>query len=156
LKIAATLNKFAGKDDMSDWNIRKVWFDTVCEDNVKGFSTGYLSLYRPIWVSNELHYEAREIFIDPLINTVRWGDGEVYPRSLFGWSKIELDKFKITAEEALRIADENGGKQKRLDKGNKCNISVMWKTDKWLVSYGEFTEYYIDAFTGKVTYIRND
>jgi len=153
IKIAATLNQFAGKDNMNGWGIYSVAFDSVCENKGDGFSTGYFVLFRPIWIHNELHYQAREIFIDPLVSIVRWGHGKNYPRPLLGWDNIEIDKFKITAEQAFMIAEENGGKQARLDKGNNCNIAVIGRDDYWLVLYSEFVaEYHIDAYTGKVTY----
>jgi hypothetical protein len=156
VKVASALNKFAGKDNIDDWKIVEASFISVCEAKGNGFLTGYFILYRPIWVRRQLHYEARAIFVDPMISVVSWGDGRTYHRPILGWNDIPLDKFAITAEKALMIAEEHGGKQIRAGKGNQCNILVTAGSDYWLVTYSSFTKYSVDAYTGEITLIRKD
>ncbi len=45
----------------------------------------------------------------PKYGYVEWGGGANAPRLLFGWKNIDLDRM-IDPENALGIAEENGGK----------------------------------------------
>lgn len=150
VKTATALNHIAGKDRITDWGFHTVFFTVPCKDYRDGFSHGYFALFRPTWIKGQLYYEAREMVISPSSSIVRWGDGRIYPRPIFGWNKIKLDKFNITADEALRIAEANGGKEIRLNEGNNCQISVIGNDNEWTVLYSMLATYRIDASTGKI------
>lgn len=83
----------------------------------------------------------------------------MFTRSVFsGWKYINLDKLKVTAEEALEIAENNGGQQARLTIKNRCRINLLlgpYPSPNWWISYSqnisakEIFEMKIDAYTGK-------
>jgi hypothetical protein len=150
LKIAVAINQFAANDNFTDWGISTASFTIRCENYQQGFSDLHLIIFKPIWNNGQLYYEAREIWIVPDYKIIRWGDGRIYPRPIFGWNKVNLDDFQITAEQALSIAEQNGGKQLRLTEDNNCIISVIGDTDKWIVLYSPIAEYEIDSLTGEV------
>lgn len=147
IKIASALNRFAGKDNIDDWKIVFVYLISECEDKGNGFSSGTFFLYRTTWIQGQPQYEVREISIHPRASIVAWGSG-TYASPMHG--SIPLDKFKITAEQALMIAEEHGGRQIRANKKYRCSVSVMGEARHWRVMY-DSAEYLIDAYTGEIT-----
>jgi hypothetical protein len=75
-----------------------------------------------------------------------------YTVSFFqSWRKIEFIKFKTTAEQAVRVAEESGGKAARLNYDKKFNIDIDGSEDNWLVYYPESQfSISINPFTGEV------
>jgi len=55
---------------------------------------------------------------------VEWGGETNLPHPIFGQKGFDLSKFKISADDALRIAEENGGAKFRSDYNNECNIQL--------------------------------
>jgi hypothetical protein len=109
-------------------------------------------------VSNNLMYAARIIEIEPYFSWVRWGGGIYYPKPiLHKWKSIDLSDASFTAEKAVQVAEENGGKEARLREDNQCNISVDSEGDrKWRVDYfGADFEVLVDMRTGKVKILKN-
>ena len=157
VKIATSLNQFAGKDNISEWNLLIVSFIAECGEDSGGFSTGHFIVFRPTWKIGQLYYQAREIYINPLVSIVRWGDERNYPRPILGWEHISLDEFNYSADEALAIAEENGGNTFRYETKNACQIDVIGRDNEWIILYSaingmKYNEYRIDPFTGTVKY----
>lgn len=137
---------------MDEWNIYNLTFKRECQNNPIGFDIADISLYK----ANGFEYSLREIAIYPLAKEIDWGGETTYPRPfLDGWSNIDLAKTNITAEDALRIAEEQGGKKARSKDENDCGILVgisnLHNEFQWKVSYyfSPFFEIVIDPFTGK-------
>jgi len=68
-----------------------------------------------------------------------------------------LSRLKITADDALKIADDNGGKSFRLASANQCQISMILAPDSdtgWDIGFddnhGRNFNIHIDPYTGKV------
>jgi hypothetical protein len=154
LKIANALHKYVWNETPEDWQVYNLSFYGDCKYAAAGFDLFQITFFKDIGSSQ---YTAREIDIFPLYGGAATGGGTNFPRPLFGWKNLNLDKIKVTATDALRIAEENGGSNVRLAFDNKCHIfvSITSHTQKWRVSYREdpnarsVFEINIDPFTGE-------
>ena len=161
-KIAQTLHQQLWKLPLES-HLYHMIFSVNCTDvDEGGFSSASFYSTRAVQVNEEGHRIDYEINIYPFDNRILTSRGEFGPTD--GAAKpIELEKMKVTAEEAVRIAEENGAAEKRLEHDNRCSISVYMpgSIEKgWYVvyssNYGEPNFYYkmeIDPQTGK---IKND
>lgn len=158
LMIAETINQIVWKDTLDDWELYGMVFDLNCQDNPSGFEKGGMTYFKTILPdSGKKGYTVRDFFVDPKYTYVEWRGGANYPRPLFGWKRIDLDNLRINAEDALRIAEENGGKNTRLRFNNNCRIKLTLEPERyagWFIKYRvdglpKF-EIMIDPYTGKI------
>jgi len=153
LKVANALSQSVWNESLEDWSVYYLAFNRECQDNPKGFDDLTIIYYKTITVNMQKVYTARIIEIFPLASNVSWGGETNFPISS-GWNEIDPSKFKITADDALRIAEENGGKEARLKLKNHCDILVRAPNhsndDSWDVGYyyGVDFELIIDPFSG--------
>jgi hypothetical protein len=137
LRIASAVFEFVWKEPLDKWNIYYISFDRECQNNMAGFDMVEIIFFR----ANGLDYDLREIDINALAGEIVWGTEASFPRPIIlgGLKKVNLSAFSITADLALQIAEENGGKEHRLSDNNDCNVLVRMpnsKTDgRWDVSY---------------------
>ncbi len=156
-KIAEALHRFVWKESLDGWSLYRIELYGMCRDNPSGFEYADFIYYKGIFSNGKLLYTAREIFITPQYHNVSWGGNTNFPRPILGWKSINLSALKVTAENALSIAEENGGKAARLSVQNKCSISLLLSGDTgWDVLYGGnggLSNFHIriDPYTGKVT-----
>lgn len=147
LTIANSLQEFVWKETPANWNIHSMSFYGDCVYNPIGFDIAHITYYKE---SGLQRYDARMIGIYPLIRMVAWGAGENYPRSLFEKKEyINSGELTVTAEKAIQLADENGGRESRLAVGNACRISasISSNTQNWTVVYTDKTTYSIFEMT---------
>lgn len=156
-KIAEALHQFVWKESLDGWSLYRMEFYAICLDSPSGFEYADFIYYKDIFSNGKLLYTAHEIFITPQYHNVSWGGNTNFPRPIFGWKSINLSNLKITAENALSIAEEKGGKSARLSVRNECSISLLLSGDTgWDVLYGGnggLSNFHIrlDPYTGKVT-----
>lgn len=152
LRIASALNKFVWKDDFSDWYLYSLVFARRCQDNPVGFDAADITYYKEV----DQGYTTREINIYPLDRGVSWGGSSEFPRPLLGWKSINGTQFKVTADDALQLAEKRGGKDARVKANNSCAIHLLLKPNgdisDWLVFYDNagsiIFEITIDPYTG--------
>ena len=162
LRIANVLSQqvWAEPLDLNGWITYHIRFNGDCNAKFNGFNEFKLTYYKTIKTGWEMRYIARTITLKPIVGLALWGgDGEFSAPKLLGWSGIALTKFKITADEAVRIADENGGREARQG-SDKCAVYVMPVEtfysnhgDDWHVQYSNTKpsfSIYINPFTGEV------
>jgi hypothetical protein len=163
LQIANALSQFVWGEplDFKDWKVYDLHFRISCQST--GFDYGEITYFRPYVVKLRRGYTTRHIEIDPYSGIVRWGDKESYPQPILfnKWNDFDLSASKITAESAVQIANDNGGKEVRLRDENKCYITMSApashannKNDRWRVSFVSLAgshslEIYIDPYTGE-------
>lgn len=160
LQIADSLSQFVWGEslDFKDWKVYSLHFRINCES--LGFDYGEITYFKKDNMNGHRGYTTRHIEIDPYSGLVSLGDEEQYPRPILfkKWNYLALSAFEITADDALRMSDENGGRDARLKEGNKCYInlrapaSVTSDNDKWHISYISdhlFFEVFIDPYTGE-------
>jgi len=156
LKIASALHQFVWSETLDDWGLYSMSFDATCQDKPDGFSNGDFTYFKTIFYGGKLTYTAREMLVTPRYGDVSWGGGTDFPRPILGWKSVDLKRLKVTAEDALRIAEENGGITVRLAVQNKCTISlILLGYESWDVAYegsnGLFIfQIKIDPYTGQV------
>lgn len=155
LKIASTFGQSTWDDSMSakDWNAYFLIFETSCRGDLSGFHFAGITYFKPTEISGKKVYATRYIEIDPYYSTVKWGDGATYPQPILRkWQDFDWADSTVTAEDALRISEEHGGKEARAQVSNECLIYISTSTDnnKWYVDYisTDFATY-VDPFTGE-------
>jgi hypothetical protein len=139
LSISKALGQYVWKDDMADWSVYYISFEKDCLDEGDGFDSFDIIYYKAVKVDSENLYDTREINIRPLAKMVTWGSTSGYPRSfLSNWLNVDLRNFKVTADSALQIAENNGGKDARFRVNDSCLILVSSPYNNrnvWSVSY---------------------
>jgi hypothetical protein len=138
LIIMDALHQFRWRESLDDWDIYEMSFTKGCNDDSLGFDAASLLVYK-IDEDNPTYYITHFLGIYPLIGVVEWGEGQ-FSRPLFGWQNIDLAKRKVTVDEALQVAEENGGKTFRLQNMNECITSLTIKPNprndlNWLILY---------------------
>jgi hypothetical protein len=153
LEIANALSKYVWNDNMEGWEIYLLFFRRDCSVVSEGFDSFTGIYYKEIVVESEKKYTTRQIGIYPLAKQVTWGDGSNYPHSFFRpWRSMDFENFEITADEALQIADANGGESARIKQNNDCSILVSLFQDhpnQWEVDYHVDFHILINPYNGK-------
>jgi hypothetical protein len=138
LKVITTLHQFVWKEDVSSWSVAGLVFSNVCRDTPVGFESGDIVFFK--YNPEEKTYTFHEIVVYPNRKLASWGGDDKFTSPLFGWKKVELNKLTITAEKALQIAEDHGGKEFRSRVNNLCTIDIILKPNSdygnnWLVYY---------------------
>jgi hypothetical protein len=154
LRVANALNQRVWNEplDLDNWSVYNVFFGGDCDDNFDGFNEFTITYYKRVKIGWDMVYTARHLDLIPWKGMAKWGgDGEFSYIFIFPWRNIELTKFKTTAEDAVRIADENGGKATRSNDKN-CSVHVYVDESSWDISYDTTTplNVFISPFTGEV------
>ncbi|MCG2785191.1 MAG: PepSY domain-containing protein [Anaerolineae bacterium] len=152
LRVASALSQKVWNEplDLDNWSIRRLDFIGDCSDNFDGFNDFEIVYYKTIKTGWETVYSARYLTLTPWRGTAQWaGDGEFSNIFIFRWENIELTKFKTTAEQAVQIANINGGKVNQ----DRCRIFADVSEGDWRIEYETDTalvDIFINPFSGKV------
>ena len=156
-KIVTALHEYVWNEGLDDWKLYYMYFDTPCHDNLIGFELGKYYYFKTTFQYGRISYAGRGFLITPQYGDVEWGSGPNYPHPIQGWKSVDLNKVKITAEEALKIAEQNGGKETRLSVKNECKITAKlsgysgWKMFIYRYDTGSsIFSIEIDPSTGKM------
>lgn len=151
-KIVYALNSFVWNDNLDDWNLYAMYFNVDCQENFAGLSGGAFQYFKVDFEMGKIVDIWREIYIDPEYAFVAWGDNEKYPHPFLGRKSIDLNGLKITAEDAIRIAEENGGKEECFRyKNNSIHLSLRPESfNGWEADYSTGLEILIDSVSGEV------
>jgi len=153
LKIADVLHQYVWKEDLKKWQLYKISFYGKC-----GYHPIQFDLVKFIYIkfTDSQTYIAHGIDIYPLHEGVSAAEESNLHKPMFGLEGISLDKLKVTADDALRIAEENGGTDARLAVDNQCDISISSSEHNWYVRYSiqastnsTVFEVLINSYTGK-------
>lgn len=155
LKIANTLNGFVWKDTLEGWSVYQMSFQADCQEYPSLRNADFI-FYKTIFDKGRILYTTRGIHIEPAYLNVEWGGGALYPHPLWEWKGMEANSLQVTAEDALRITEENGGREARLKLNNQCDINLLLFPEKypgWLVTYNgayEYPRFQIDPYNGNI------
>ena len=152
LLVTDALHQLAWKTTLDDWSLHNMSFLGECSDQI-GFDIAKISYAKVIGLQE---YSFHMIGIYPRAGEGEWGGGE-FPRSLFDqWYYIDLQKLTIALEDAIQIAEINGGEHARLSVHNRCTVNVSlssYPDPHWEISYSlvptRIFEIRVDAYTGK-------
>jgi hypothetical protein len=161
LKIANALSLETWKEplDLKGWDVLMIDLQRSCDDNPHGFDTFSITYYKSMGIKNwERQYTTRLIEVYSWKGIIRWGSNAVFSTPLLlGWDGFDLTQFKIMADDALPIAEENGGRDVRRKVDNSCwilltanQLSPLPHGVNWLVDY-ERADFYmhINPYSGK-------
>ncbi|MFT3891640.1 MAG: PepSY domain-containing protein [Anaerolineales bacterium] len=155
MEVAKALHQFVWNETLNDWKMYGMIFARRCQDNPRGFEGADFTFYKN---NKRGGYTVHEMDLYPGDSGVSWGGSDNWSRPLFGWTSINLQRLKITADDALQIAEENGGTEFRVKTSNMCDIQLVIKPNPdgdndWIVGYyanngSEHFEIQINPYTG--------
>ena len=143
---------------LQDWELSGFNFSLVCSQIQSGFQNGRFHYFRVVKDSDKESRLERFIDIDPRYNFVNASESKYFP-NLMDLKSVDLARLKFSAEQALQIAESNGGQAIRQSIENDCNIALFlsphfMKTTGWKVMYYQtgntLFEIHIDSYTGEI------
>jgi hypothetical protein len=162
LKIANLLSQEVWHEplDLNEWKVLNLSLTQDCVDNPKGFYDFRIVYFQNLGIQfwrRQFHVRLIEVYTSQGI--IRWGDTTFSDAILPGWGNVELNDFKLTADDALLIAENNGGRKTRQEVDDACMLSVRlnnyspvngYTNNNWIVDY-YMTDFYlrIDPFSGE-------
>lgn len=144
--VAWSLNQVVGNGSVDDWNIKRVIFDYDCVNTGMGFERGRIRLFKVGIIAGKESRTVLDIDLMPTNKVIRIGEG-IYSPIVEKWDALDLNNIKISAEQAIKIAEQNGGKNARNKVANECFVSIDLLTgglvgyNGWTVSYRVFNAY---------------
>lgn len=142
LRVAQAIQKSVWNEPIEAIRLSDAIFTVDCSDIGQSvFSMAVFTFYKMVQkegVETRIQYIIRII---PSENYIRTSRAEYYPNARV-LEPTELGQYPITAEEALKIADENGGARIRFENENSCMIDgIVNGLDGWIVLYQTKNEY---------------
>lgn len=123
-KIVEAFLEYSNNGKLTEWNIVEVVIYQHCEKVQNGFNNLFIKL------SRETKKEGRNSVLEKNIEiSPSYGYLEEYETSYFDYlgteNRIRLDTINETPELALRIAEDNGGRQIREQINDECEYGVF-------------------------------
>jgi hypothetical protein len=137
--ISHAFQQFAWKDSLDGWKLGSMTFTLDCEDISFSPLRGAFTFSKMVNSQNTNIRIERTILIDAKDNDVNYHEFEFGPNAQT-LSSIDLSKSKITMQDALQIAEKNGGTKARSGVNNNCSILADFDVngaykDGWLINY---------------------
>ncbi|MCG2786125.1 MAG: hypothetical protein L6461_13585 [Anaerolineae bacterium] len=147
--------------DLDIWSVYSIDSYGNCSDNFVGFYWFDFVYYKTVMKRGlETVYTARHVRLDLLREIVWMGESD-FSRDIFlgYWKKVELTKFRVTAEQAVQIAEE---RRKNTEMANDKNCGLDIRVDQryerlWSIYYHNWLaslNIYIDPITGKIRSVK--
>ncbi|MBV6467587.1 MAG: hypothetical protein PGMFKBFP_02955 [Anaerolineales bacterium] len=139
LTIANALHEFVWNESLESWNLYKIDFRLTCDKIGVGYYNAHFAYYKILTIDGQKTRIVHEITIDPDSNSTIVLEKEYSP-VVMNWPAIEEKRIKISVDEAIRIAEYNGGFKARAEVNNSCYISIYLspgavEQKKWTISY---------------------
>lgn len=148
LKLVNTLNQTTNQDTLEDWNVYWIRLSRDCADTPVGFDWFSITYFK----AEGDQYVTRIVNVWSLRKEAAWAEGYDPRPFLFGWKSIDMKELKITADDALQIAEANGGQAFRQSVNNNCGISVRLMPNvegkDWSVDYDGYFIVNVDPYSG--------
>lgn len=155
IAIANSIHEFVWNENLSDWKLNSILFYLQCNEAPYGSQSVYLTYFKLAQNDMEEYRLVHNIVIQPQEKIVgAWA--EKYSHLTAKWDEYKISEFKITSDEALQIAENNGGKLYR-ENNNDCSISISMNrkirnNKDWIVTYyadENIFELIVDPNTGE-------
>ncbi len=156
--IANALHTLAWSESLESWNLHLFSLGWDCNELDKGPQWAFFIYFKNGKIKDRESRFVSTITLEPLRNSVAIHKEEIYPK-IMNWSIINLEKFPVSIEDTIKIAENNGGSEIRENLSNKCDISLAMEIgsleyDGWRVSYsnneGRLLVFKINPNTGKL------
>ena len=142
------------------WQLSGMDFDLACSQVQNGFQNGRFRFFSVVRDDDQESRLTRFIDIDPRSNFVHVSETKYSP-NLVDLKSIDMAQLKVSADQALQIAESKGGEEKRVSVKNACSISLALTLDRrnrwyWDVFYTRsddrtlFFDILIDPYTGEI------
>ena len=128
LYIAEALHEYVWAETLDDWQLHKMDFRLGCDDVETGFQNGRFEYFRVVGTGEEEARITRSMDIDPRGNFVNAWESEYRP-NLMDWVPIDVANLQISVDDALQIAETNGGQRQRSSVDNSCEIALALSPD---------------------------
>ena len=165
-RIAQVLNEDIGNGLSKGLNVQMFFLENDCMDTGLGFTRGNFTFFKVDQSDKQGTRTVITIDIQPWRKIIRTYKA-VYSPIVENWGRLDLQKIKVSARQALDIAEKNGGSDARGRVANKCLVSVSMfardsEYDGWDVRYttsdeksgiNTIYEVYVDPQNGKSTLI---
>jgi len=158
LNIGQAFHQWHWKETINEWNLNKLEYQVDCKDAELAPYFVWLELFRISQAKGMKIRSTHTIQIGIPEAVVYWSESERYPVTE-NWRSIDLAQINISAEQALKIAEENGGHETRLFVENNCRIYLVAPysaENEWLVRYASYSpdegwRYLLEAYVDKET-----
>lgn len=156
-QIVFAMYPFIWNETLEGWGLERMLFRLDCADVINGPQDASIQFFKITHTRDQDSRLLRDLWINPTKNLVSWHEVEKYP-NVWGRETIDFTRIKIPVEEALRIAEKNGGDKARLSVGNSCIIYLLLSPGAqysgWQVSYSgndakDLFAIHIDPLTGE-------
>ena len=161
LEVANALYQHEWNETFDSWSLLSMIFETTCRDELDGFDSGDIHFFKIVETGSETRYTTREVYITPQYGNLSLGAGGQNADFLSrkpDWKSIDLNELAVSAEDAIRIAEANGGMSYRYYKHNECDIGMILNIGAyggWYVWYegiGDYSNFFIqiDPYKGRI------
>ena len=155
--IAQAIYEYVWQDSVEEWNLSGMDYDVDCLEANLGAQYAHFEFFKVNNNSENQSRLVRDILIEPEKSSIKVWETEYVPKIL-DWSIINRSNLKVSVDVALKIAEDNGGKEARLAIQNECHVylilvpSAMYSG--WQVGYSgkdpvDQILFHIDPETGK-------
>jgi hypothetical protein len=137
LYIAQALHEDVWNESLDGWLLREMRFGLDCADISSGPQSSFITFFKSQQTDKGPSRLARTFYIFADVNRITIDEGEYYPE-IDQWPAIDLANVKIPVEDALQIAENNGGAQFRSETDNNCHIVAdidSYDNEEWVISY---------------------
>jgi hypothetical protein len=145
---------------LEGWQLGSMNFALGCSQVHNGFQNGRFHFFSVVKDDDQTLRLTRFIDIDPSDNFVHVSE-EKYSPNLVDLKSIDMAQLQISADQALQIAESDGGEEKRASVKDACSITSQLTLDQrnrwqWKVFYSRwddrtnFFEILIDPYTGEI------
>jgi hypothetical protein len=165
LDVAKAFHEFQWKESPSAWGLHYVEFVYDCNNIGNGPYYAGFSFIKIAWQNNQWVRFKHDIQLNLLSKSVQWIEAVRTP-ALENWQAIDLADIKVSAADALKMAEANGGEEARQKAENKvCTIALAltpnglmkpWRVDYSVVEQDRLVSlltFEIDSATGKLQII---
>lgn len=163
-RVANLFMKTVLYEQIEDWRLNAVTTRMNCTD----FASGQIvmrgisiELFREIASTKHKIRQDLHLSISPSDEMIRIYRREYYPYEILDY--IEWSKFRVSADQAIMIAEKNGGTVVRVALNNNCTVSAhltagIQKNDWWIyyepINEPSVFEIAVDEQTGKRRILR--
>jgi hypothetical protein len=153
-RVAQALHEFVWNESLEEWDLDGMSFGMDCKDADYGPQYASFKFYKVVQIRERESRIVHDIHIFPAANSVWWTEVEYYPK-LANWDSLDQTQIKVSVNDALQIAETNGGSEARLAVNNECKFVAsipIWEYEGWNLTYTSDAKLFdinIDPRTGE-------
>ncbi len=159
LLIANTLHKAIWNEGLESWSLHQMDFTLNCDKVGVGFYNARFEFFKVETTAGQESRIVHNLTIEPGLNSASIWD-RVFSPKVMNWATIDLKKIEISADQAIQIAEDNGGYEVRTAVNNACSISIFLspgavRYKEWTITYQKgrtkrIFDLEIDPYTGEI------